>query len=255
MADSISFDRAIEFYDRTRGFPEQMVNLVGEFIYKTAQLSSESSVLEVGIGTGRIAMPLSTHVKQITGIDISAKMMGVLQQKFTGSNIYVAQADGMQLPFADNQFDTISLTHILHLVADSKQVVHELARVLRPSGVLIHSGNHRETPALKDAFDAYYEVAPGPKRVWLKQIRELLQSLGWQEHTQDVLRFEDSYQARNDIEYIEQRLGSRSWNTSDEDHDMGMAALHKVLQERGITPETIVESTIPFSVDVYRPPQ
>ena len=112
MADSISFDRAIEFYDRTRGFPEQMVNLVGEFIYKTAQLSSESSVLEVGIGTGRIAMPLSTHVKQITGIDISAKMMGVLQQKFTGSNIYVAQADGMQLPFADNQFDAISLTHM-----------------------------------------------------------------------------------------------------------------------------------------------
>jgi ubiquinone/menaquinone biosynthesis C-methylase UbiE len=56
---SVVFDRAVAFYDRTRGLPLQAETWMAEVV--GVQVPAGSPVLEIGIGTGRIALPLVRH--------------------------------------------------------------------------------------------------------------------------------------------------------------------------------------------------
>ncbi|MEL6527542.1 MAG: class I SAM-dependent methyltransferase, partial [Chloroflexota bacterium] len=110
--ESVNFDRAADFYDATRGFPAKIATYIGAFMAKEARLSAESVVLEVGIGTGRIALPLSKHVKGVAGVDISFEMQKVLLNKRTDEPVFPVQADGYRLPYADNAFDAVFVVHV-----------------------------------------------------------------------------------------------------------------------------------------------
>ncbi len=72
MQPLISFDRAVDYYDQTRGFPPG----VAEQVAGTAagMLAPNSAVIEVGIGTGRIAKPLAAMGYKIFGLDISIRI-------------------------------------------------------------------------------------------------------------------------------------------------------------------------------------
>ncbi|MBC8098541.1 MAG: class I SAM-dependent methyltransferase, partial [Armatimonadetes bacterium] len=135
MSDSsIAFDQAASYYDDTRGFPPGIDREVGAFIANAGGLDANSQVLEIGIGTGRIALPLAAHVGGIVGVDLAIPMMQRLRHKrqaYAG-RIDLIQGDILQLPLADASFDAGLMVHILHLVPDPQQAVRELARVLKP---------------------------------------------------------------------------------------------------------------------------
>src|SRR5262245_36855806 len=105
MTDFANFDRAAEYYDETRGFPPGVDAKVAAWIAETVGLSPESRLLEVGVGTGRIAVPLAAHVGQIVGVDIARAMMARIHQKSPAKPIDLAEADAQHLPFAANSFD------------------------------------------------------------------------------------------------------------------------------------------------------
>jgi ubiquinone/menaquinone biosynthesis C-methylase UbiE len=67
---SVAFDRAAHFYDDTRGFPAGEDRAVAALISQAGGLTATSRILEIGIGTGRIALPLASHVGAIYGVDI-----------------------------------------------------------------------------------------------------------------------------------------------------------------------------------------
>lgn len=56
-------------------------------MYKNLCLTADNSILELGIGTGRIAIPLAKDGKHIVGVDNSPAMLEILQQKITNENI------------------------------------------------------------------------------------------------------------------------------------------------------------------------
>src|SRR5579884_4565904 len=78
---SISFDRAVEFYDATRGYPPGVDEQIADAIAAAVGATAETRFLEMGIGTGRIAFPLIKRGYHYTGIDLSAAMMGRLREK------------------------------------------------------------------------------------------------------------------------------------------------------------------------------
>ena len=75
----IPFDRVAEAYDSTRGLSSEiMAHITGSM---KEVLVDCSTVLDVGIGTGRFAHPLSEKGFHVVGTDISLPMMLKAKQK------------------------------------------------------------------------------------------------------------------------------------------------------------------------------
>ena len=123
---AVSFDKVVEAYDSTRALsPDTMRQIVD-----TMQdvLRNCSTVLDVGVGTGRFACPLNERGFQVVGADISVPMMLKAREKGLSD---VVRADARNLPFRNSAFDSVLLVHLLHLVDDWVNVVHEVGRVAR----------------------------------------------------------------------------------------------------------------------------
>jgi ubiquinone/menaquinone biosynthesis C-methylase UbiE len=132
---SISFDRAAEFYDRTRVTDDDAVRASVDLL--AAEL--DGPILEVGVGTGALAVPLAARGAHVIGADLSAAMLARLRDKT--QVVPVAQADATRLPFADGAFGGAFARHVLHLIGEWRSAVAELCRVVRPGGtVLIEPG-------------------------------------------------------------------------------------------------------------------
>jgi SAM-dependent methyltransferase len=98
-------------------------------------VSLTPQLLEVGIGTGRMAVPLAALGVRVTGTDISPKMIAVLRSK--RCDIDVVYADAARPPFRAASFDAALFVHILHLVADQEGALRAALPLLRPNGMLI----------------------------------------------------------------------------------------------------------------------
>ena len=96
-------------------------------------------ILEVGCGAAQCSRWLATHGASVIGIDLSrrqlehARRIDAVSGAPTG--VPLAQADAAALPFGASVFDlACSAYGALPFVADSAQVLREVARVLRPAG-------------------------------------------------------------------------------------------------------------------------
>ena len=133
--ESLSFDRASHYYDRTRALPAEAATAVTDLLL--GELSGRGRVLEIGIGTGRVGYPLHRLGLELYGIDISAPMLDKLREKPGGSNLPTALADSTRLPFADHVFGAAFACHVLHLIPQWRQAVAELARVVAAGGTVL----------------------------------------------------------------------------------------------------------------------
>jgi len=85
--------------------------------------------IEVGVGTGRFAVPLGVRL----GIDPSRRMLEIARRR----GIQVCQAVGERMPFCDGQFDVVLLVTVICFVDDVPVLLRELSRVLKTGGHLV----------------------------------------------------------------------------------------------------------------------
>lgn len=90
-------------------------------------------VLEVGCGEGELAALLTGTVGDVVAIDQSPRMVELARAR--GVNALVA--DVQDLPFPDASFDAALAAWMLYHVPDLDRAVAEIARVLRPGGVIV----------------------------------------------------------------------------------------------------------------------
>jgi SAM-dependent methyltransferase len=146
MTNMISFDRAADIYDQTRGFPPGVGEQVAAALVAFAGLKAADPLLEIGVGTGRIARPLAAALgpsHHLFGIDISRRMMGRLRDNF-GSETRLprlVESDAQHLPFPDRHFRALLTVHVLHLMREWQAVIGEMSRVRAPDGVFIGGWN------------------------------------------------------------------------------------------------------------------
>lgn len=146
---SIAFDRIADRYDETRGGLERG----RAFALGLLPSLPPGVVLEVGVGTGAIALPLVEAGRTVLGVDLSRPML-VRAQGRIGSR--VAQADATRLPVRDDAVDAAIAVWTLSLVADPAALVAECARVLRPGGRLAVVRNQAEPE--DDDMEAFVSV-------------------------------------------------------------------------------------------------
>jgi ubiquinone/menaquinone biosynthesis C-methylase UbiE len=158
MAKSINFDRAADIYDATRKLPDAASAKITDGFLREIRAAGADRVLEVGIGTGRMARPLMARGVRMVGVDISAKMLAQLCEQLTGDHRPpdLLLGDATVLPFRDNAFRAAMVVHVLHLVASIEETLAEIRRVLRPGGVLLHQ-TRRAKPETKRFWDESYD--------------------------------------------------------------------------------------------------
>ncbi len=257
MAQSIAFDRAAEYYDDTRGFPPGIEQNAAKTIVQAGNLNQTSRILEVGIGTGRIALPLAKHVSAIHGIDLSPAMMLRLRAKQSHEPIYLVQGDATRLPYADHSFDAVVGVHILHLIPNWQGVLIELIRVLKPNAPFIQGWASNDT-IFKALWSAWRSVVPDTEATdvglsWDKN-ESTLESLGWR--VGEAQTFDHIYTRTPEsfLHQLENRMWSRTWRVSNESLALGARAVKEVIARDYPNAETPIPVHEQFVAKPYYPP-
>jgi ubiquinone/menaquinone biosynthesis C-methylase UbiE len=125
-----NFSNVAEAYAKYR---RDYIDRVYEEIY-TFCPNKESSVLDIGCGTGFVANHLASHYSQVIGVDKSAEMLEVAKVS-APSNASFAVALAEKLPFEDATFDLVTAGAAYHWF-DFDKAGTEILRVLKPAGKL-----------------------------------------------------------------------------------------------------------------------
>jgi SAM-dependent methyltransferase len=135
---SVAFDRAAEYYDETRGLSREGVRRQTELL--AAELEGRGRVLEIGVGTGQVALPLHEVGIDVVGLDLARPMMAKLVEKAGGRSPFpLVQADATRLPFPDGTFGAAYLRWVLHLIPAWRTALEETTRVLGSGGTILVS--------------------------------------------------------------------------------------------------------------------
>ncbi len=99
-------------------------------------------VLEIGCGAGRAIEFIAARAPEghVTGLDLSRAMVRAAgrhnAQAIEAGRVAIRLGDVARLPYVDRQFDKILSIHTLYFWPDPARAVAELARVLKPGGLL-----------------------------------------------------------------------------------------------------------------------
>lgn len=132
------------FYDATFG------RLVKRRIAKAIDhmnIQETDRVLDLGIGTGVSLNYYPAH-GQIIGIDLSDGMLRECRKKISErglKNAVVMQGDALHLPFADNSFDHVFISHVISVVSDPCRLIQEAQRVARPGARIVMVNHFQST--------------------------------------------------------------------------------------------------------------
>ena len=136
-------------------------------VEKNITLGNQGFVLEVGSGLS----PMVTNTDTVIYSELSLEALRILKGRHGGGS-YVA-ADGMQLPFKTGIFDHTICSEVLEHLADDRQALQELARVMKPSGQLILTFPHRK---FYFAYDDHF--VKHLRRYELPEMEDRLQAVG-----------------------------------------------------------------------------
>jgi SAM-dependent methyltransferase len=128
-SQSVSFDRIADSYDATRGGLERGAVLAREI----APHLHPGPVVEIGVGTAAVAVPLVRLGHPVVGCDLSETM---LRQAHDRLGARVAQADGYHLPVRAGAVPNAVIVWVLQLVPDLAGFLAEGRRILSSGGRL-----------------------------------------------------------------------------------------------------------------------
>lgn len=137
------YDKIGQYYEG-KNWREQLIdNKQRNYI---SSILNGGYLLDVGCGTGTNSLPLAANQNKVICTDISQVMLELLIKKAQYHNIdlnYVTpiRMNGLNLRFADNSIDMVRCDGMLHLTSNSKKILNEIYRVLKPGGkAIITSG-------------------------------------------------------------------------------------------------------------------
>jgi len=127
MAKIESFEKYSKEYDEW--FTKNQDIYLAEFNAMKSLFSSDKFGIEIGVGSGRFALPLGIKI----GVEPSKKMAEISRKK--GIQVYEAVAE--QLPFNDKKFDFVLMVTTICFVDDLAKSFQEAYRILKNDGFIV----------------------------------------------------------------------------------------------------------------------
>jgi predicted TPR repeat methyltransferase len=138
MNDALHDEYAAD-YDAQAGdygwFPEIVLGLCFEFI-QTGEF-----LLDLGIGTGLGSLPFARLGLQVTGLDESARMLKVCENKGFAQRLDHWDIYRTPWPYENEQFDHVICLGVLHFFSQPEPIFDEITRVLRADGLFAFTTN------------------------------------------------------------------------------------------------------------------
>lgn len=219
-----SFDRVAHCYDETRAMPEAAHAAVTDGIARAARaVAPAPSVLEIGIGTGRIALPLADSGVRVAGIDVARAMIARLRAR--RPELPIAIADATHLPFGSAAFDAVLFVHVLHLLADPAGALRAARAALHPGGRLLYGRQEfpaspmlRATAAVREIFSEVAGVegeSRSPHERATEAFAQHARALGVEPVESLLATWEERTTGRRLLEHVAGRVWSSTWDIPD----------------------------------------
>jgi len=123
-----------------------------------------SDVIEIGPGPGFTTDVLRTLTERLTAVEVDPVLAGPLAHRLQGTNVTVVRGDATALDLEDDRFTGAASFHMLHHLESAgaqDRAFAELARVLRPGGVLVAAdGVENEGSRAFHEGDIYNPIDP-----------------------------------------------------------------------------------------------
>jgi ubiquinone/menaquinone biosynthesis C-methylase UbiE len=254
--ESVSFDRAAGFYDATRQ-ESPHVSAAQTSLLREALRDVDGPTLEIGVGTGRVALPLVAAGQRLVGVDISAAMLAALRDKSAGA-LPLLRADATRLPFRDDTFGGAVVAHVLHLVSDWRTVVGELRRVVCPGGILLVTRGGPpaglQAEITQRARSAAGWTLPTGRLDDLPELDDYMRSAGGEVALLAALPTGDPGSAEDMLRAIEANIYSWTWDVTDETRLHAARTVREWVTRTYGDPAAVVIPSTPTQWHRYRLP-
>ena len=133
------FDEVAPHYDRTN----TVLSLGNDQLWRIATTRAVAPrpgqrILDLAAGTGASSVSFARSGAEVVAADFSPGMIAEGKRRHGGiPNLSFVEADATALPFADDEFDTVTISFGLRNVVEPKKALAELLRVTKPGGRLV----------------------------------------------------------------------------------------------------------------------
>ena len=152
------FDQVAKRYDLTN----DVLSLGNDRFWRVATTRAVAPrtgqrILDLAAGTGASSVALARSGADVVAADFSPGMIAEGRKRHAGiRNLSFVQADATDLPFADDEFDTVTMSFGLRNVNEPKKALAELLRVTKPGGhLVVCEFSHPPSPAFNGLYRFY----------------------------------------------------------------------------------------------------
>ena len=160
-------------------------------------LTPEKVVLDIGCGSGTQCDDIAQNVKQVTGIDISGKLLAIAEQRKAErklDNVEFIQTSLFDERFASSSFDVVMAFYVLHFFVDIDAVFKRIHDLLKPDGLFISEttclGEKSKLTGRLLRFAGHLGILPKINLLTTRQLEQGLEKSGFS--LVDKTRFSDS---------------------------------------------------------------
>lgn len=167
-------DEGIDFVKDSKVLKHYMKNWDGDLFYNALELNSNKNVLEVGVGTGRVALEvLNKGVKSFAGIDLSDRTIKKAKENLIKYEkmfcLKVCDVNDLDI---ENAFDVVySVLTLIH-IKDKERALRNMVNSLKKGGIIVISLTNDPSDYL-DYGSRIVKLYPENKEFYLKTLRKI----------------------------------------------------------------------------------
>jgi len=226
------YSKIADHYDKLRPPPADVWT---SKIIEYGEINELSSVLDVGCGTGRFPLNISSLKKPlICSLESSIHMLKKALEKDMTKEILWVLGDGQKLPFKSDFFDCIYMTLVIHHIEDKESALREIYRTLKKGGncVIMTNSHYRMKRGLMRHFPGV--VAIDLRRFpTIPRLKGLMAKIGFRNVHHHVVKHDEGFLPTN--EYFE-RVRNKHISTltllSEKQFQRGIKVFEKKVKQR-----------------------